>query len=133
MSEAYKEFLRNCHLAITRPESQQLQGTIAESDPVHVYNRFGGATLASLLINCYKAMKSSKTRDKDVVANEIHILHALRAAEKNNIPEYLKYRDEGHMYFPCEKLLPFLEEVDVCVNPLPMKQTSCLMAIHLLE
>ena len=61
-------------------------------------------------------MKSSKTRDKYVVANKIQILHALKAAEKNNIPECLKYSDEGHMYFSCVELLPFLEEVNFCVK-----------------
>ena len=72
-------------------------------------------TLSSLLHNCYKAIKSSTTSNKDVVANKIHILHVLRAAEKNSVPEYLKYRDEGHMHFPCKELIPFLKEVDVCV------------------
>ena len=50
-----------------------MQDTVAVSDPVRVCYRFGGATLVSLLHNCYKALKSSKTRDKDIVANEIHI------------------------------------------------------------
>jgi len=27
--------------------------------------------------------------------------------EKAHIPEYLKYRDEGYMYFPCPEMLPF--------------------------
>ena len=33
--------------------------------------------------------------------------------EKAHIPEYLQYRDEGYMYFPCTELLPFLKAVDI--------------------
>jgi len=116
LSEAYKELLHNCHLAISMPISSQQSTSTVTSDPLDVYYRFGGAALASLLHNCYKAMKSSTTSNKDVVANEIHILQALRDTEKKNVPEYLKYRDEGHMHFPCEELIPFLRDIDVCVK-----------------
>ena len=32
--------------------------------------------------------------------------------EKTHMPSYLKYRDCGYMYFPCEELMPFLKAVD---------------------
>ena len=32
---------------------------------------------------------------------------------KSHIPEYLKYRDKGFMYFPIPEMLPLLKAVDV--------------------
>ena len=32
------------------------------------------------------------------------------------IPQYLKYRDNGFMYFPCDELLPFLKALDATVK-----------------
>ena len=71
LSEAYKELLHNCHLAISMPISSQQSTSTVTSDPLDVYYRLGGAALASLLHNCYKATKSSTTSNKDVEANEI--------------------------------------------------------------
>ena len=48
--------------------------THAEADPVDVYFRFGGATLASILHGCYKQMKLEQTKDKGKVSQDIHIL-----------------------------------------------------------
>jgi len=90
--------------------------TTVSVDPVDVYNRFGGATLASMLHNRYKAMKLAQTKNKEMVSQEIHILQALNTKDKENIPKYLQYRDKGNMYFPCEELLPFLQGVDVSVK-----------------
>jgi len=33
--------------------------------------------------------------------------------DKSNSPAYLKYRDEGFMYFPIPELLPMLKAVDI--------------------
>ena len=32
------------------------------------------------------------------------------------MPEHLKCRDEGHVHFPCEELILFLRDIDVCVK-----------------
>jgi len=47
---------------------------------------------------------------------EISILQKLSVhlqEEKTHIPMYLKYRDEGYMYFPIPEMLPLLKAVDV--------------------
>ena len=105
LSEVYKELLNKCH-GVLKPISPELQS--ASCDPLDVYYRFGGATLASMLHNCYTIMKSGTISQKERTSSEIHILQALRAPNKINVPEYLQYRDEGHMYFPRKELLPFL-------------------------
>jgi len=88
LSEVYKELLSKCHIAL-RPVSPVSQS--ASSDPIDVYYRFGGAMLASMLRNCYKAMNSIIISQKDRVSKEIHILYALKAQDKSKVPEYLKY------------------------------------------
>ena len=42
-------------------------------DPVDVYYRFGGATMASMLHSCYKAMKLELTKHKENISEEIHV------------------------------------------------------------
>ena len=37
----------------------------------------------------------------------------LNSYTKEHIPEYLRYRDNGYMYFPCKEMLPFLISVDL--------------------
>ena len=64
----------------------------------------------------YKKMKGSTCTNQDQVSKEISILQKLSIhdkKEKAHIPEYLQYRDEGYMYFPCTELLPFLKAVDI--------------------
>ena len=52
-------------------------------DPVDVYYRFGGATLASMLHSRrYKAMKLELTKHKDNISEEIHMLQALNTKDK---------------------------------------------------
>ena len=36
-----------------------------------------------------------------------------RENEKAHIPAYLKYQDEGYMYFPGSEMLPFLKAIDM--------------------
>ena len=119
LSEVYKELLSRCH-DVLKPVSP-VQGS-ASCDPVDVYYRFGGATLVSMLHNCYEIMKSGTFSQKERTSNEIHILQRLVATDKSQAPEYLKYRDEGHMYLPCEELLPFLKEVDVAIKSIANKE-----------
>ena len=69
-----------------------------------------------MLHNCYETMKSGMVSQKGQASSEIHILKALVASSKSKIPEHLQYRDEWHMYFLREELLPFLKEVDIAVK-----------------
>jgi len=47
--------------------------SIERLDPVDVYYRFGGATLANMLHGRYKAMKLEHTKQKETISQEIHI------------------------------------------------------------
>ena len=52
---------------------------------------------------------------KKRVSLELSVLQKLsihNKEEKTHIPSYLKYRDNGYRYFPCEKLVPFLKPID---------------------
>ena len=51
-------------------------------DPVNVYYRFVGATLANMLHGQYKAMKLEHTKQKETISQEIHILQALNTKDK---------------------------------------------------
>jgi len=58
--------------------------------------RFGGYALAKMLQLRYDKMKKEKN-----VSKEITILQQINSYTKEHIPDYLKYRDNGHMHFPC--------------------------------
>ena len=47
-----------------------------------------------------------------MVQLEIGILHAINTKEKSQMPYYLKYRDQGHMYTPHPGFISFFREVD---------------------
>ena len=53
---------------------------------------------------------------RDCLSQEIVILQAINTKDKSTIPEYLKYRDQGFMYFPHASFIPFLRAVDDCVK-----------------
>lgn len=93
---------------ILKPVSPVPEST--SCDPIQMSGR---ATLASMLYNCYAIMKFGILSQKDKISSEIHILQRLVATGKSQAPEYLQYRDEGHVYLPCVELLPFIKEVDV--------------------
>jgi len=117
LGEVFNKLLQDSQSVLTVPSDQEASSCkTASADPVDVYYRFGGATLASMLHSRYKAMKLEKTKDKEKVSQEIHILHALNTKDKSEVPKYLQYRDRGYMYFPCEELLPFLQGVDKAVK-----------------
>ena len=69
-----------------------------------------------MLHNRYAKIKACPSNQKDRVLLEITVLQQLSIHKKENkdhVPDYLIYRDEGHMYFPCVELLPFIKAVDV--------------------
>ena len=117
LSEVYNKLLKHCQSVLQIPsDATAVHSTTVHLDPVDVYYRFGGATLASMLHTRYKAMKLELTKHKENISEEIHMLQALNIKDKEKIPKYLKYRDKGFMYFPCEEVMPFLQEVDAAVK-----------------
>jgi len=70
-------------------------------------------------------MNLEETKQKEKVSQEIHILQALNTKNKENVPKYLQYRDKGFMYFPCEELLPFLQEIDRTVKTCCNEEGFC--------
>lgn len=108
----YDELLHTCHSAI---EVHQETTPSYFEDSNGVYYRFGGASLSSMLHNRYSQIKSCALSLKERVSLEINVLQKLsihKSEEKIHIPSYLKYRDCGYIYFPCEELMPFLKAVD---------------------
>ena len=85
-----------------------------ESDDVHL--RFCGAALASMYQERYKKMKSKTTKNKGDVSKELTVLDWIRMTDKTTLPESLKYKDEGGMYFPHTLFIPFVRAVDECVR-----------------
>ena len=61
-------------------------------------------------------MKFEYMKPKEKISQEIHILQSLNTKDKKKVPSYLRYRDKGYMYFPCEELIPFLQDVDATVK-----------------
>ena len=94
----YEELLRQCHRVI-EPDSQIPDDpTGAESDDV--YFRFGGAATCTMLHSSYTKIKSCSLNQKEKVSQEITILQQLsvsKTEDKKNVPDYLKYRDEGYI------------------------------------
>lgn len=40
----------------------------------------------------------------------------MNSKNKVSVPSYLKYRDQGYMYFPDPVMIPFLRELDTAVK-----------------
>ena len=117
LSEVYNKLLKHCQSVLQiLSDATAVHSTIVHLDPVDVCYRFGGATLARMLHTRYKAMKLELTKHKENISEEMHVLQALNTKDKEKIPKYLKYRDKGFMYFPCEEVMPFLQEVDAAVK-----------------
>ena len=114
-SEMYNKLLQYCHTQLQQA-SPDNAAAVVNDDPVDVYYRFGGATLASMLHLRYKAIRTCPNEQKEKISNEIHVLQALNTSDKAMIPQYLKYQDNGFMYFPCDELLPFLKTLDTTVK-----------------
>ena len=87
-------------------ESQSSCPNISPSVPLEedgVYYQFGGGTLCEMLHNRYKQISSAS--DKNLMSIEISLLQAINTKDESDIPDYLKYRDRGFMYFPHIKFL----------------------------
>ena len=114
--EVCNKLLKHSQSVLHVASDSTLASSTEHLDPVDVYYRFGGATLASMLHNRYKAMKLEHTKQKEKISQEIHILQALNTKDKEKVPSYLRNRHEGYMYFPREELIPFLQDVDATVR-----------------
>lgn len=64
----------------------------------------------------YKMMKSPSCSQKNDVGKELTVLDWIRLKDKSTIPKSLQYKDEGGMYFPEKRLIPFIRDVDSCVR-----------------
>ena len=83
LMKAHNKLLKHSHAVLrSLVPSDSLCATHAEADSVDVYYRFGGATLASMEKDHYKAMKLEQTKDKGKLSQEIHILQALNTKDK---------------------------------------------------
>ena len=49
---------------------------------------------------------------KETLEQEIQVLKCIQCTDKSDIPEELKYRDRGYMYFPSKDFLSFLRGLD---------------------
>ena len=107
-SAVFNEFLHQCHKVL---EGKHVT-PVENSDTQDTYIRFGGAALATMLKLRYDRMKTCSLELKEQISQEITILKQICAHSKDHIPDYLKYRDNGHMYFPCPEILEFLKAVD---------------------
>ena len=112
-SEVYHEILRRCHTML-QPTPRSAQP--ATADPIDVYYRFGGATLARMLQARYSTIKCCPADCKEQLGKEISLLQNLNTKDKSRVPKFLLYRDKGFMYFPCEQLLAFLQLIDIQVK-----------------
>ena len=105
------------HVASCRnKDSDASTCTSMSLDGDDVYYRFGGATLCDMLHLRYKRIKTTPLDHKDQISQEISILQAINSKDKYSIPEYMKYRDLGYMYFPHPIFIPFLRHVDTTVK-----------------
>ena len=90
--------------------------TSQETDGDDVYFRFGGAAISDMLHLCYKQIKTCKDSQRDILSQEISILHCMNSKDKVYVPSYLKYHDQGYMYSPDPILIPFLRGLDTAVK-----------------
>ena len=90
--------------------------TAMSLDGDDVYYRFGGAALCEMLHLRYKQIKTAPLDRKDHISQEITILQAINSKDKTAIPDYMKYRDFGYMYFPHPTFIPFFRHLDTTVK-----------------
>ena len=85
--------LKHCQSVLQIPsDATAVHSTTVHLDPVDVYYRFGGATLASMLHTHYKAMKLELTKHKENISEEIHMLQALNT-RVGQYYDIIVYRD----------------------------------------
>ena len=87
-----------------------------EEDGDDVFYRFGGSAISDMLHLRYKHIRTCKDEQRDLVSQEISIIQAMNLKDKTVIPDYLKYRDRGYMYFPDPAFLPFLRDIDASLK-----------------
>ena len=87
-----------------------------ECEPDDVHIRFCGAALAGMYQERYKKMRLKTNKHKDDISKELTVLDWVRVMDKTVLPESLKYKDEGGMYFPHLSFIPFVRAVDKCVR-----------------
>ena len=105
---------------IPEPESSNTFVEIEDDDDV--YFRFGGATLCEMLQLHYKQIKDCNDTQRDRLSQEITILQAIKTNDKSEIPGYLKYRDQGYMYFPDASFIPLIRQIDHLVKEIVNKK-----------
>ena len=130
----YDELLHQCQIAIKPPATSAPPTPTEDTD--NVYYRFGGAAIAAMLELGYDKMQSSNCANKDQISLEIAILQKISVhleEDKSNIPAYLKYRDEGFMYFPIPELLPMLKAVDIKTKELASNDSFTDLGSDLLK
>ena len=110
------QLLRQCHKVIQSfKKSSSKEDAVEDSEDV--YYRFAGAAIASMLHARYDRLKQNAANEQ--LSQETTILEKLsihNRDEKDHISGSLKYRDKGHMYFPCKDLLPLIKEIDLCTK-----------------
>ncbi|XP_065907081.1 uncharacterized protein [Dysidea avara] len=110
--------------------TDQTHSDTAESLPVgedgdDVYYRFGGAAICAMLKIRYKEMKNCLRTDRNGISIQICMLQAMNLKDKSCIPDYLKYRDRGYMYFPHGSLIPFFCALDTVVKKSVNEEGFC--------
>ena len=118
-SAAFYVFLQECHTTLYTSESRSAC-IASKRNSDDVYLCFGGATLAAMLHSRYE---KSKDHRNESILQQITILQRLNSYTKEHIPEYLKYRDNGYMYFPCTEMLTFLVSVDLKTKEMANEQS----------
>ena len=89
--------------------------TAMSHDGDDVYYRFGG--LHSVTCCIYSIIESKQhLNHKDQISQEITVLQAINSKDKSFIPNYMKYRNLGYMYFPRPTFIPFLRHLDTMVK-----------------
>ena len=116
-SAVYNTLMHGVQVNIT--EFTKPTGTSATplfSDQDDVYFRFGGATIASMLHHRYNEIRTCSMEKKDNISLEIKLLQTINTKDKVYMPDYLQYRDKGHMYSPDPSFIPFFRAADECVK-----------------
>lgn len=114
-SAIYNYFLKIVSKAQQTPDSAE-STVVAGQDETSVYYRFCGAALASMLHCRYEKRFKRKHKAAYSINREIQVLKCIECDDKDHIPYELKYRDQGHMYFPAKYFLGFLKKLDTCVT-----------------
>lgn len=113
----YDELLHRYHSVIETTSQPDVQSSSVDSDDA--YYHFGGVAISSMLHGRHARIKVCALSDKQQLSLEISVLQKLnihQEEEKGNVPNYLKYRNNGNMYFPCIELIPFLKAVDTAAK-----------------